>query len=132
MEKEVKHRKRRFTLVYRRSGKYGCDPREYNTNRYTPHFLDVIASRCKPEKDVLGGIVRVKSNEGWFYGYCPSPSYHKFRKKLNERKIKLLTANQKRKEREEKAIRHFKNLLCTLQGSLSPQFMGEIINKGKR
>lgn len=62
--------KKRFSIAYKRATH---DRREYNTNPYKPHFLDIFyATRGRPDKDTLSRV-HVK-NDGRYY-YEPSMRY---------------------------------------------------------
>jgi len=68
-----KKHKGRFSIVYRRSTH---DVREYGTNPYIPHFLDMIGARCRPDRETLA---RVHIDSSGRYRYYPSKEYIEFR-----------------------------------------------------
>lgn len=63
-------RKKRFSVAYKRATH---DKREYGTNKYIPHFLDLIAAKCRPDTETLQRI-HVNSKTGR-YKYTPSQRY---------------------------------------------------------
>ncbi len=78
MKRGKRKPKKRFSVVYRRSTH---DKRQYGTNPYIPHFLDIFASRCKPDNETLGRIIPKKG--GMYYRYYPSPEYRAFKREQN-------------------------------------------------
>ena len=73
---------KRFSLSYSRTTH---DDRQYNVNHYVPHFLELIAQKCR--QDIEEAKKRIYKTRFNTFRYHPSKDYINFIKMLQAKKI---------------------------------------------